>query len=269
MESESFSYKPIGYLQSIFATKNGTPRQSGLSEFARASIRISKKVFTNPEHSLMNLTEFSHLWILWVFHQNTDSTTVKAKVTPPRLGGERVGVFSTRSLHRPNNLGLTLVKLESVVGDTVNIAGVDMVHGTPVLDIKPYIPLYDSPQPTIAPAAVHDDSSDKDTKDIDDDTVKVPQWIGDPKDNLSVIFSSRAESQLTNIDVSKLQWLKSKDELKHAIADILSTDPRSVYQKTKCSDRMYFTSLDGVHVTAWYDPDIDGMEVIKVKQEIS
>ena len=267
MEFESISYKPIGYLESIFATKNGTPRQSGLSEFARAKIRISKQVFTNPDHSLMNLTEFSHLWILWVFHQNTDSTTVKAKVTPPRLGGERVGVFSTRSPHRPNNIGLTLVKLESVVDDTINIAGVDMVNGTPVLDIKPYIPLYDSPQPNIAPTT--EDNNDTDAKDIHDDPVKVPQWIGDPKDNLSVIFSSRAEAQLNNIDMSKLQWLKSREELKHAIADILSTDPRSVYRKTKCSDRMYFTSLDGVHVTAWYDPDIDGMEVIKVKQELT
>ena len=80
MEPEIVSYKPIGYLESIFASKNGTPRQSGLSEFARASIRISKAVFTNPEHSLMNLTQFSHLWVLWVFHQNTESNTTY----PPR-----------------------------------------------------------------------------------------------------------------------------------------------------------------------------------------
>ena len=84
---------------------------------------------------------------------------------------------------------------------------------------------------------------------------------------LNIIISSRAESQLRELDVTRLQWLKGRDELRAAITDVLRSDPRSVYRKTKCSDRMYFTSLDGVHVTAWYDPDIDGMEVIKIKLE--
>ena len=114
MEQENvYSYKPIGHIKSIFPTKNGTPRQSGLSEFARASLRISKEVFTNPDHSLQNLAEFSHVWLLWVFHLDTDNTGVKAKVTPPRLGGERVGVFSTRQrpflgLSNPHPLSQTL-----------------------------------------------------------------------------------------------------------------------------------------------------------------
>ena len=74
-------------------------------------------MFTNPEHSLQNLSEFSHIWLLWVFHQNQETVkSVKAKVAPPRLG-DRVGVFSTRSPHRPANIGLTLVKLESVRGN--------------------------------------------------------------------------------------------------------------------------------------------------------
>ena len=82
-----------------------------------------------------------------------------------------------------------------------------------------------------------------------------------------MIFSNRAEAGLARIDESRLTLLRSREELRSAVEDVLSTDPRSVYRKTRCSDRMYFTSLDGVHVTAWYDPDIDGMEVIKVKQE--
>ena len=95
-DTESFTYKPIGYIQSIFQSKNGTPRQSGLSDFARARLKVSKAVFTNPDHSLANLGDFSHLWLLWVFHQDAGNTNVKAKVAPPRLGGGRVGVFSTR-----------------------------------------------------------------------------------------------------------------------------------------------------------------------------
>ena len=84
---------------------------------------------------------------------------------------------------------------------------------------------------------------------------------------MTLIIFSRAEAQIRDLDVSRLQWLRGREELRAAIRDVMRSDPRSVYRKTKCSDRMYFTSLDGVHVTAWYDPDIDGMEVIKVKLE--
>ena len=103
-DTESFTYKPIGHIRSIFQSKNGTPRQSGLSELARARLTVSKEVFTNPEHSLANLRDFSHLWLLWVFHQDSGNTNVKAKVAPPRLGGGRVGVFSTRYVKESRNL---------------------------------------------------------------------------------------------------------------------------------------------------------------------
>lgn len=145
--------------------------------------------------------------------------------------------------------------------DTLHLTGVDMVDGTPVLDIKPYIPQYDSPQaadredcpsvPTAPPAP----------------SVDCPSWIGDQSDKLRVIFSNRAETDLAYIDMSRCQWLRSERELRQAILDILSSDPRSVYRKNKCSDRMYFTSLDGIHVTAWFDPDLEGMEVLKVKPQ--
>ena len=97
--------------------------------------------------------------------------------------------------------------------------------------------------------------------------VKVPKWVGDPEENLCVIFSTRAEKDLEKIDISKFKWLKSRSELRSALCDILSSDPMSVYRKTKCSDRMYFTTLDSVHVSAWYDPEIDGMEVLRLKQQ--
>jgi len=265
---ESYSYQPIGHIQSIFLTRNGTPRQSGLSQYARASLVINKTFFTNPEHSLENLSQYSHIWLVWVFHQNMSTyTSVKAKVSPPRLGGEKVGVFSTRSPHRPANIGLTLARLDKVQGDTVYLSGIDLVDGTPVLDIKPYIPQYDAPSEQQHDTKENDEKAEEAKTDIEKTDVRTPKWVGDPEENLSVIFSSRAEEDLKKLDISKLKWLKSKSELRSAVFDILSSDPRSVYRKTKCSDRMYFTSLDCVHISAWYDPEIDGMEVLRLKQD--
>lgn len=113
-----------------------------------AKLTLSIDVFTNPEHSLEGLEEYSHMWVLYHFHKN-DATHIRAKVAPPRLNGLRTGVFATRSPHRPSPIGLSLVKIEQVEDRTVYFSGVDMVDGTPVLDIKPYIPQYDSPGYTI------------------------------------------------------------------------------------------------------------------------
>ncbi|KAG8512222.1 tRNA (adenine(37)-N6)-methyltransferase, partial [Galemys pyrenaicus] len=142
--------EPIGYLESCFSAKNGTPRQPSICSHSRACLKIRKSIFNNPEHSLMGLEQFSHVWILFVFHKN-GHLSCKAKVQPPRLNGAKTGVFSTRSPHRPNAIGLTLAKLERVEGGTVYLSGIDMIHGTPVLDIKPYIADYDSPQNLVEP----------------------------------------------------------------------------------------------------------------------
>lgn len=88
------------------------------------------------------------MWILYHFHKN-DSTHIRAKVAPPRLNGLRTGVFATRSPHRPCPIGLSLVKIEQIENHTIYFSGVDMVDSTPVLDIKPYIPQYDSPGYTV------------------------------------------------------------------------------------------------------------------------
>ncbi|XP_014065009.1 tRNA (adenine(37)-N6)-methyltransferase [Salmo salar] len=98
----------------------------------------------NPEHSLVGLDNYSHVWVIFLFHKN-GHLSYKAKVKPPRLNGQRVGMYSTRSPHRPNALGLTLAKLDRVTGDTLHLSEIDMIEGTPVLDIKPYISDYDSP----------------------------------------------------------------------------------------------------------------------------
>jgi tRNA-Thr(GGU) m(6)t(6)A37 methyltransferase TsaA len=102
-----------------------------------AKIRIHRE--WQPEQALEGLEGFSHLWVIFEFHQNKTSG-YHAKVHPPRLGGKQMGVFATRSPHRPNNIGLSLVKIEKIVKDEIWVSGVDLVDGTPVLDIKPYLP---------------------------------------------------------------------------------------------------------------------------------
>ncbi|GCC27945.1 tRNA (adenine(37)-N6)-methyltransferase [Chiloscyllium punctatum] len=145
LEKGNIQTVPIGYIESCFTAKNGTPRQPTICSLSRARLKISKLIFNNAEHSLMGLDQFSHVWIIFVFHKNGHQC-YKAKVKPPRLNGLKTGVFSTRSPHRPNAIGLTLAKLDRIEGDTVHLSGIDMIQGTPVLDIKPYIPDYDAPR---------------------------------------------------------------------------------------------------------------------------
>ncbi|XP_026988633.2 tRNA (adenine(37)-N6)-methyltransferase isoform X2 [Tachysurus fulvidraco] len=135
---------PIGFITSCFAQKNGTPRQPAVCSSSRARLKIQSSVFNNPEHALTGLQHYSHVWLIFLFHKN-GHMNFKAKVKPPRLNGEKVGVYSTRSPHRPNAIGLTLAKLDTIAGDVLHLSGVDLISGTPVLDIKPYIPEYDSP----------------------------------------------------------------------------------------------------------------------------
>ena len=82
---DSFTYTPIGYVKSVFETKNGTPRQSGLSPLARATVRLGKGHFTNPEHALLDLAQFSHVWLLWVFHQNKEADTGRIRLLQQTL----------------------------------------------------------------------------------------------------------------------------------------------------------------------------------------
>lgn len=135
--------EPVAYIRSPFADKFGVPRQSGLAphvvcrlEFAPAYRRIDY---------VRGLEEFSHLWLIWGFHCN-EAQSMRATVRPPRLGGNiRMGVFATRSPFRPNGLGLSAVRLISVEeGPSLLISGADMVDGTPVYDVKPYLPYADA-----------------------------------------------------------------------------------------------------------------------------
>ena len=123
-QKDDMSLKSIGIFRSCFLTKNGTPRQPGICPYARGSSTIT--CFNNPQHSLDGLSKFSHVWLLFLFHENGDYIP-RSKVSPPRLNGEKVGVFASRSPHRPNNVGMSLVKLEGVSGGTLFMSGVDLI----------------------------------------------------------------------------------------------------------------------------------------------
>nr|CAH7727315.1 unnamed protein product [Callosobruchus chinensis] len=114
----NFQANYIGMITTSFPEKRGTPRQPGICGDMIAKLTLSKDVFTNPAHTLEGLQEFSHMWILFHFHKN-ELTHVKAKVAPPRLNGIRTGVFATRSPHRPCPIGLSLVKIDRILGDTI------------------------------------------------------------------------------------------------------------------------------------------------------
>jgi len=133
--------RAIGVLESCFKEKFGTPRQPQLVPASRARLRIKPQFI--PEQSLKGLSEFSHVWLLPYFHLNTNKAFVST-IHPPRLKGKTMGVFASRSPHRPSPIGLSLARLLRVEGDTLYFSEIDLVDGTPILDLKPYIPAYDS-----------------------------------------------------------------------------------------------------------------------------
>lgn len=138
--------EPIAYIKTNFKEKFGIPRQSGIIEEITGEI-VFEKQFRHPD-AIKGIEKYSHLWLIFDFsenHRDTFSPTVR----PPRLGGnKRVGVFATRSPFRPNNLGLSCVKLEGIkndekLGNVLIVSGVDLLDNTPIYDIKPYIPYCD------------------------------------------------------------------------------------------------------------------------------
>lgn len=134
------SLSPIGVIESDYPDKFGVPRQPGLADAARATLVLCPP-YDDPL-AVRGLDAFSHLWLTFLFHRSPERWT--PLVRPPRLGGNRrIGVFASRSTHRPNRLGLSLVELVAIdtrCGVRLTLAGSDLVDGTPVLDIKPYLP---------------------------------------------------------------------------------------------------------------------------------
>ena len=217
----------IARIKSDFSTKFGIPRQSGLVEELQATI-IMEPEFRNPD-MLRGLDGFSHLWLIWQFSANAEKTW-SPTVRPPRLGGNtRLGVFATRSTFRPNFIGLSSVKLEGLeqtkeFGTVIHISGADLMDGTPILDIKPYVPYADC----------H------------------PEAAGG--------FTDTADSYLLEVDFPKELLCKLPEDKQLAAIGVLSHDPRPSYQKD--SERIYGISFAGFDIR--FQVKKDRLTVIEV-----
>ena len=203
----------IARMHSDFGSKFGIPRQSGLVEELRSTI-VFEPEFRNPD-ALRGIEEFSHLWIIWQFSEAVRqgwSPTVR----PPRLGGNtRMGVFATRSPFRPNNLGLSSVRLLGVehtqeYGTVLHVGGADLMDGTPIFDVKPYIPYGDS----------H------------------PEATGG--------FTDKAGDFLLNVNFPEELLTLLPAEKRDAAIGVFSHDPRPSYQRKP--DRIYGISFAGYNI---------------------
>jgi len=211
---DSFSFSPIGIISSCYKEKFGIPRQPGLVKAAKAKLVLGSNF---KEECVRGLEGFSHLWINFVFHA-TQQQGWKPMVRPPRLGGNaKVGVFASRSPFRPNPLGLSLVELidieirQSAV--VLHLAGCDLMDGTPVLDIKPYLPYSDS-----IPGARGGFAENP------------------PENRVTVNFSKEAKLQC------KQASGRLGEDVELFVCQVLGLDPRPSYQKID-SSRVYSMKL--------------------------
>jgi tRNA-Thr(GGU) m(6)t(6)A37 methyltransferase TsaA len=204
---------PIGLIKTPYKEKFAIPRQPNLAPSVVTELHLTGEA--NSEAAVRELDQFSHIWLLFLFDQNIDAGW-KPTVRPPRLGGNtRVGVFATRSTFRPNAIGMSAVELLSVEQQNGNIVlrlgNVDLVDGTPIIDIKPYIPYSDS----IADAQ--------------------GGYAATPPVQLAVQFSPAANQAL-------MQHADS-DYRRQALTEILAQDPRPAYKLGKQDDKTYAVNL--------------------------
>ena len=213
--------KVIGHIRTDFPSKFGIPRQSGLIDGLKGKI-ILEPEYRNPQ-VYKGIEEFSHIWLLWEFSE-AKKEHWSATVKPPRLGGKkRMGVFATRAPFRPNNIGLSCVKLDRVEQDEKDgpvlwVAGVDLLDGTPIYDIKPYIPLTDC----------HPEASEGYTRET-----KIHE--------LKVEFSEKLLNQYP-------------EEKRQAVLGILAQDPRPTYFQDP--ERVYGVPFAGFDVKFRVDGDL-------------
>lgn len=226
---ENVTMQIIARIKSDFPTKFGIPRQSGLVEELQATI-VMEPEFRNPD-MLRGIEGFSHLWLIWQFSANADKAW-SPTVRPPRLGGNaRLGVFATRSTYRPNFIGLSSVKFEGLehtkdFGTVIHISGADLMDGTPIFDIKPYIP------------------------------------YGDCHPEATGGFTDTADSYLLSVDFPEQFLNILPDDKRSAAIGVLSHDPRPSYQKD--SDRIYGITFAGFDIR--FTVKDNKLTVIEVKQ---
>ncbi|ARD23139.1 tRNA (N6-threonylcarbamoyladenosine(37)-N6)-methyltransferase TrmO [Shewanella japonica] len=225
----------VAICRTPYKQKFGIPRQPGLVN-VKGWVELTPKF--NQLDAVRGIEQYSHLWLLFCFHENL-AQGWKNTVRPPRLGGnEKLGVFATRSTFRPNGIGQSVVKLHSVVRRNgkicLEISGMDLLDGTPIIDIKPYIPFSDA---------------------IDNATGGIAQSA---PELIEVQYSSLAETQVLAhskaLDISHLQQV---------ITDVLAQDPRPAYKKAKVDLKIYQVALFDIDVF-WRVND-KTIEVIEIK----
>ena len=205
--------KIIGHIQSDFTTKFGIPRQSGIVKEIKGKI-ILEKEYRVPE-AFRELEGFSHIWLIWQFSESVRENW-RPTVRPPMLGGNtRVGVFATRSPYRPNSIGLSAVKLEKIeytedYGPVLHVSGADLMNGTPIYDIKPYLPFADS--------------------------------IPDATDG----FAGKAIRKKLTVDFPEKLMKIIPEEKREALVAVLADDPRPTYIDD--SERIYGISYGGYEI---------------------
>ncbi|MCM0605903.1 MAG: tRNA (N6-threonylcarbamoyladenosine(37)-N6)-methyltransferase TrmO [Xanthomonadaceae bacterium] len=209
MSAVEFPIEPIGVIHTEFKEKFGIPRQPGLATFSRGVIELFSHKISNSlfEQACKQLYEFSHIWVIFIFHKH-NSKGFKASIRPPRLGGKKkVGAFGTRSPHRPNPIGLSAVKLEKISKNKkgrviIEVSGLDILDGSPVLDIKPYLPYADS-IPTANAG-----------------------WTNNSVEIFPVSFTEKALGEIEKRE-------KKYPKFKERIIEMLEIDPRPASQKVK------------------------------------
>ena len=226
----NYNIKPIAYIHSDFPDKFGIPRQSGLAASLKATV-VFEPEFRSPE-AFRGLEDYSHIWLIWGFSKNKDSGWTPT-VRPPRLGGNvRKGVYATRSPFRPNPIGLSSVKLETIeshkeLGPVLHISGADLMDGTPIFDIKPYLPYVDS----------HPDASNGFAGSVIDYALSV----NCPDELLSIL----------------------PEDKRAALIEVLSEDPRPSYQDNP--ERIYGMRFSEYEVKFKVEQDV--LYVISVEKE--
>lgn len=173
--------EPIGYIENDYKEKFGIPRQSGLSESVISRV-IFEDEYTDRNY-FKDIQEFSHIWLIWYF-SDVDKKNIKPTVRPPKLGGnKRVGVFASRSPFRPNRIGISCVKLIKVDFGykriTLYVTGADLMNGTPIIDVKPYLPYTDSRPDATNGFALDDVNGLLDVKCSDEFLSKIPFDLSD------------------------------------------------------------------------------------------
>jgi len=236
---------PIGRIRTPFVEKNGTPRQGCVVPSAHAELQLDLAAHPpgtlNAAHALEGLSAFSHVWLLWIFDRDAGVAT-KSKIRPPRLDGIKTGLFSTRTPHRPNAIGLSLVRLRHVKADTLYLTGVDLCDGTPILDVKPYVPFADS----VADATV------------------APWLAALPTPDLEVRWTALAAAELRAL-LPHLSLLPSEELARSAVTEVLAADPRSIHWRQARTAMEFGFSIDTINVVCTFE---NGVATINAVQHL-